>query len=207
MARHFEDSRLVIASHNAGKVREIADLLKPFAVSVQSAGALGLPEPEETGATFAENAILKARASAAAPPDGSGQAALADDSGFSVAALGGAPGIHAARFAERADGVRDFDWAMEQLHEASAEAGEDLAWFTCALALAWPDGHVEVFEGRVDGSLAWPPRGDRGFGYDPIFVPRGGTLTFAEMDPDAKHAISHRAIAFRALIDACFKPG
>lgn len=202
MTRRFEDSRLVIASHNAGKVREIADLLVPFAVSVQSAGDLGLPEPDETGATFAENAILKAHASAA----GSGQAALADDSGFSVAALGGAPGIHAARFAERADGVRDFDWAMEQLHEASAEAADDLAWFTCALALAWPDGHVEVFEGRVEGTLAWPPRGDRGFGYDPIFVPQGGTLTFAEMEPDAKHAISHRAIAFRALIDACFKP-
>lgn len=203
MPRSFKDSRLVIASHNAGKVSEIADLLAPFAVSVQSAGELGLPEPEETGSTFAENAILKARASA----DGSGLAALADDSGFSVVALGGAPGIHAARFAERADGVRDFDWAMEQLHEASADAGEDLAWFTCALALAWPDGHVEVFEGRVDGTLAWPPRGERGFGYDPIFVPQGGTLTFAEMDPDAKHAISHRAVAFRALIDACFTPG
>ena len=202
MTRSFEDSRLVIASHNAGKVREIADLLVPFAVSVQSAGDLGLPEPEETGSTFAENAILKAHASAA----GSGQAALADDSGFSVAALGGAPGIHAARFAERADGVRDFDWAMEQLHEASAEAADDLAWFTCALALAWPDGHIEVFEGRVEGTLAWPPRGDRGFGYDPIFVPHGATLTFAEMEPGAKHAISHRAIAFRALIDACFKP-
>ncbi|MDA0786074.1 MAG: RdgB/HAM1 family non-canonical purine NTP pyrophosphatase [Proteobacteria bacterium] len=202
MTRKFDDSRLVIASHNAGKVREIADLLSPFAVSVQSAGDLGLPEPEETGATFAENAILKARASA----EGSGQVALADDSGFSVAALGGAPGIHAARFAERADGVRDFDWAMEQLHEASAEAADDQAWFTCALALAWPDGHVEVFEGRVEGTLAWPPRGDRGFGYDPIFVPRGSTQTFAEMEPDAKHAISHRAIAFAALIDACFKP-
>ncbi len=202
MTRKFDDSRLVIASHNAGKVREIADLLAPFAVSVRSAGDLGLPEPEETGTTFAENAILKARASA----NGSGQVALADDSGFSVAALGGAPGIHAARFAERADGVRDFDWAMEQLHEASAEAADDLAWFTCALALAWPDEHVEVFEGRVEGALAWPPRGDRGFGYDPIFVPQGGTQTFAEMEPDAKHAISHRAIAFRALIDACFKP-
>ncbi|MBT3398908.1 MAG: RdgB/HAM1 family non-canonical purine NTP pyrophosphatase [Rhodospirillaceae bacterium] len=202
MARRFDDSRLVLASHNTSKVREIADLLVPFAVSVQSAGDLGLPEPEETGATFAENAILKARASA----DGSGQAALADDSGFSVAALGGAPGIHAARFAERPDGVRDFDWAMEQLHEASADAEDDLAWFTCALALAWPDGHTEVFEGRVEGALAWPPRGDRGFGYDPIFVPRGGAQTFAEMDPDAKHAISHRAIAFRAMIDACFTP-
>ena len=202
MARRLTDDRLVIASHNDGKVREIADLLAPFSIAVESAGALGLPEPEETGTTFAENAILKARASA----DGSGRAALADDSGFSVAALGGAPGIHAARFAERADGVRDFDWAMEQINAARSDAGDDLAWFTCALALAWPDGHVEVFEGRVDGTLTWPPRGDRGFGYDPIFIPAGGTATFAEMDPDAKHAISHRAIAFRALIDACLAP-
>jgi len=202
MARRFTDDRLVIASHNDGKVREIADLLAPFSIAVESAGALGLPEPEETGTTFAENAILKARASA----DGSGRAALADDSGFSVAALGGAPGIHAARFAERADGVRDFDWAMEQINAARSDAGDDLAWFTCALALAWPDGHVEVFEGRVDGTLTWPPRGDRGFGYDPIFIPAGGDATFAEMDPDAKHAISHRAIAFRALIDACLAP-
>jgi XTP/dITP diphosphohydrolase len=202
MARRFTDGRLVIASHNDGKVREIADLLAPFSIAVESAGELGLPEPEETGTTFAENAILKARASA----DGSGRAALADDSGFSVAALGGAPGIHAARFAERADGVRDFDWAMEQINAARTDADDDLAWFTCALALAWPDGHVEVFEGRVDGTLTWPPRGDRGFGYDPIFIPAGGTTTFAEMDPDAKHAISHRAIAFRALIDACLAP-
>jgi len=202
MARRFTDDRLVIASHNDGKVREIADLLAPFSIAVESAGALGLPEPEETGTTFAENAILKARASA----DGSGRAALADDSGFSVAALGGAPGIHAARFAERADGVRDFDWAMEQINAARSDAGDDLAWFTCALALAWPDGHVEVFEGRVDGTLTWPPRGDRGFGYDPIFIPAGGAATFAEMDPDAKHAISHRAIAFRALINACLAP-
>ena len=112
----------------------------------------------------------------------------------------------AARFAERADGVRDFGWAMERLHKAGADADDDRAWFTCALALAWPDDHVEVFEGRVDGTLAWPPRGTRGFGYDPIFVPRGGSQTFGEMDPDAKHAISHRAIAFRSLIDACFTP-
>ncbi len=202
MARRFTDDRLVIASHNDGKVREIADLVAPFSIAVESAGALGLPEPEETGTTFAENAILKAHASA----DGSGRAALADDSGFSVSALDGAPGIHAARFAERADGGRDFDWAMEQINEARAGADDDLAWFTCALALAWPDGHVEVFEGRVDGTLTWPPRGDRGFGYDPIFVPAGGDATFAEMDPDAKHAISHRAIAFRALIDACLTP-
>ncbi|MBN42451.1 MAG: non-canonical purine NTP pyrophosphatase [Alphaproteobacteria bacterium] len=200
MHRSFSDDRLVIASHNAGKVREIADLLVPYAVFVEGAGALGLPAPDETGNTFAENAILKARASATR----SGWVALADDSGFSVAALDGAPGIHAARFAERADGKRDFDWAMKQLHEASTEAGDDLAWFTCALALAWPDGHVEVFEGRVDGSIVWPPRGGHGFGYDPVFVPAGGKATFAEMDPDTKHAISHRAVAFRALISACF---
>ena len=202
MARRFTEDRLVIASHNDGKVHEIAQLLVPFSIVVESAGALGLLEPEETGTSFAENAILKARASA----DGSGWAALADDSGFSIAALGGAPGIRAARFAERADGVRDFEWAMEKLYKASSDAEDKLAWFTCALALAWPDGHVEVFEGRVDGALTWPPRGNLGFGYDPIFIPAGAQQTFAEMDPDAKHAISHRAIAFRALIDACFAP-
>jgi XTP/dITP diphosphohydrolase len=200
MARRFDGSELVIASHNAGKVREIGELLEPFAISVTSAGALGLPEPEETGATFAENAALKAHASVA----GSGLPALADDSGFSVAALNGAPGIHAARFAQRDDGERDYAWAMEQLHEASRDAGNDLAWFTCALALAWPDGHAEIFEGRVAGTLVWPPRGDRGFGYDPMFVPEGYSETFGEMIPSAKHDMSHRAIAFRAMIKACF---
>jgi len=200
MARRFDGSELVIASHNAGKVREIGELLEPFAISVTSASALGLPEPEETGSTFAENAALKAHASVA----GSGLPALADDSGFSVAALNGAPGIHAARFAQREDGVRDYGWAMEQLHEASRDAGNDLAWFTCALALAWPDGHAEIFEGRVAGSLVWPPRGNIGFGYDPMFVPEGYSETFGEMIPAAKHAMSHRAIAFRAMIEACF---
>ena len=202
MARRFTEDRLVIASHNAGKVSEIADLLIPFPIVVESALALGLPEPEETGASFAENAILKAHATS----HSSGWAALADDSGFSLAALGGKPGIHAGRFAERADGVRDFAWAMEQLHEASADAGDGLAWFTCALALAWPDGHVEVFEGRIDDTIIWPPRGELGVGYDPVFVPAGGDQTFGEMDPDSKHAISHRAIAFRDLITACFAP-
>ena len=200
MARRFDQSELVIASHNDGKVREIGDLLRPFSITVTSAGALGLPEPEETGTTFAENAALKAHASTA----GSGLPALADDSGFSVAALDGAPGIHAGRFADREDGRRDFDWAMEQLHDASRDAGNDLAWFTCALALAWPDGHTEIFEGRVAGALAWPPRGTSGFGYDPIFVPEGHTETFGQMSPPAKHAISHRAIAFRKMIEACF---
>jgi len=200
MARQFDGNRLVIASHNQGKVREIADLLAPFAIDVVSAGELGLPEPEETGTTFAENAALKARASVA----GSGLPALADDSGFSVAALGGAPGIHAARFATRQDGSRDFDWAMERVHEAADGSGDKTCWITCALALAWPDGHVEIFEGRVEGTLAWPPRGKLGFGYDPIFVPNGYAETFAEMSPEAKHAISHRAIAFEKMIAACF---
>ena len=200
MARRFEEKTLLIASHNPGKVREIAALLAPFEVEVISAAEKGLAEPEETGATFTENALLKARAAASV----SGLPALADDSGFSIAALDGAPGIHAARFATRDDGVRDFDWAMEQLHEAGQDAGDDMAWFTCALALAWPDGHTEIFEGRVAGALTWPPRGDRGFGYDPIFVPEGYTTTFAEMNTDDKHAISHRAIAFRKLIEACF---
>ena len=196
MARRFDESKLVIASHNDGKVREIRDLL----ITLTSAGALGLPEPEETGTTFAENAALKAHASAAS----SGIPALADDSGFSVAALDGAPGIHAARFAERDDGTRDFEWAMERLHEASQGADTDLAWFTSALALAWPDGHTEIFEGRVAGTLIWPPRGDRGFGYDPIFLAVGETKTFGEMSPEAKYAISHRAIAFQKMTEACF---
>lgn len=200
MARKFEDAELVIASHNAGKVREIGELLQPYAISLTSAGALGLPEPEETGTTFAANAALKAHASVA----GSGLAALADDSGFSIAALDGAPGIHAARFAQRDDGTRDYAWAMQSLHEAAADAGNDMAWFTCALALAWPDGHAEIFEGRVAGSIIWPPRGGVGFGYDPMFVPEGGDLTFGEMEPADKHAISHRAIAFQKMIEACF---
>lgn len=200
MARRFEDPELVIASHNAGKVREIGELLEPFAVSVTSAGALGLPEPEETGTTFAANAALKAHASV----EGSGLPALADDSGFSVAALDGAPGIHAARFAQRDGGERDYAWAMAQLHEATADAENDLAWFTCALALAWPDGHAEIFEGRIAGTLVWPPRGEVGFGYDPCFVPEGHNLTFGEMEPADKHAISHRAVAFEKMIAACF---
>ncbi|MDE0780279.1 MAG: RdgB/HAM1 family non-canonical purine NTP pyrophosphatase [Alphaproteobacteria bacterium] len=200
MTRRFDESKLVIASHNDGKVREIRDLLSPYLITLTSAGALGLPEPEETGTTFAENAALKAHASAAS----SRLPALADDSGFSVAALDGAPGIHAARFAEREDGTRDFEWAMERLHEASKDADNNLAWFTCALALAWPDGHTEIFEGRITGALIWPPRGDRGFGYDPIFVAAGETETFGEVSPEAKHAISHRAIAFQKMIEACF---
>jgi len=202
MARKFTEPRLVIASHNAGKVREIADLLAPFGVTVQSAAGLGLAEPEETGATFAANAELKARAAAAA----SGLPALADDSGLAVHALGGEPGIHSARWAETPAG-RDFGTAMQRVETTLAGKPDRSAHFVCALALAWPDGHVETFEGRVDGTLVWPPRGDKGFGYDPVFRPNSREVTFGEMEPDAKHAISHRADAFAKLVAACFRDG
>lgn len=196
--RHFEGGTLVIASHNPGKVREIGDLLRPYNVTVESAAALSLPEPEETGSTFVENAELKASAAARA----SNHCALADDSGLCVKALNGEPGIYSARWAGP---NADFSAAMERIHSELGEADDRGAWFTCALSLCWPDGHCETFEGRVDGKLVWPPRGNRGFGYDPIFVPDGSTLTFGEFDPDAKHAISHRADAFRQLTAACFR--
>ncbi|CAA7614126.1 Non-canonical purine NTP pyrophosphatase [Candidatus Terasakiella magnetica] len=199
MTRHFEGGKLVIASHNAGKVREIGDLLAPFGVAVVSAAGLGLAEPDETGDTFVENAELKARAAAAA----SGLPALADDSGLAVDALCGAPGIYSARWAGPA---KDFDHAMAKVH---AEIGDDpnrRARFICALSLAWPDGACETFEGVVEGDIVWPPRGGNGFGYDPIFLPLDGSQTFGEMDAPAKHAISHRADAFRKLVAGCFKP-
>ena len=192
MVRRFRGARLVIASHNPGKVGEIADLLAPRGIETRAAGALGLAEPEETGTTFRENAAIKALACAEA----AGEAALADDSGLAVAALGGAPGIHSARWGGAG---RDFALAMRRVEEALAPDADRSAAFVCALALAWPDRHVEIFEGRVDGHLVWPPRGGRGFGYDPIFVPRGATLTFGEMAPADKHAISHRADAFARL--------
>lgn len=188
--------RLVIASHNAGKVREIAALVEPHGVTVVSAAALGLPEPEETGATFAENAILKAEAAAEAAD----LPALADDSGLAVTALGGDPGIHSARWAGPS---RDFAAAMQRVEDALQGKADRSAHFVCALALAWPGGGTAVFEGRVDGQLVWPPRGDQGFGYDPVFLPDGHSDTFGEMDPAAKHAISHRAAAFRAFAAAC----
>lgn len=197
MARRFNGRKLVIASHNTGKAREIAELLAPFGVAVVSVATLGLPEPEETGQTFAANAELKARAAAS----GSGLPALADDSGLEVAALKGAPGIHSARWAGP---NKDFAAAMGKIEDALKGHRDRAARFVCALALAWPDGHCEVFEGRVDGHLVWPPRGSHGFGYDPIFVPKGFDRTFGEMDPAAKHAISHRADAFRKLVAACF---
>lgn len=197
MPRRLADKRLIIASHNPGKVREIAALLAPFGVEVVSAAALGLPEPDETGTTFEANAALKARAAArrGALP------ALADDSGLCVPAIGGAPGIYSARWAGP---EKDFLWAMEKVEAALGGKEDRRAFFVAALALAWPDDHVEIFRGEVHGRLVWPPRGDRGFGYDPIFVPEGHTLTFGEMEPAAKHAISHRAAAFAKLIDACF---
>lgn len=196
MARRFRGPRIVVASHNEGKVGEIADLLAPWGIDIRSAGSLGLAEPEETGTTFRENAAIKALACAGA----AGEAALSDDSGLAVAALNGEPGIHSARWGGP---ERDFALAMRRVEEALPPGAERGAAFVCALALAWPDRHVEIFEGRVDGHLVWPPRGTRGFGYDPIFVPRGGTLTFGEMEPGAKHAISHRAAAFEQLAAAC----
>jgi XTP/dITP diphosphohydrolase len=198
--RKLAPGRLVIASHNEGKVREIGELLAPYGIETVSAKALGLPEPEETGTTFVANAELKARAAA----DLAGLPALADDSGLCVDALGGEPGIFSARWAQT-DRGRDFGEAMRRVEAAIAATGPSPsrdAHFVCALALAWPDGHIEWFEGRVDGTLVWPPRGDKGFGYDPVFLPLGSEETFGEIDPAAKHAISHRADAFRQLVAA-----
>jgi XTP/dITP diphosphohydrolase len=201
--RIFEETELVIATHNAGKAREIAALLGDVS-SIErfyTAGELGLGEPEETETTFIGNAELKALAAAKA----SGKPALADDSGLSVTALGGDPGIYSARWAVTADGRRDFDFAMEKVREALGDSPDRSAAFICALTIAWPDGHVESFEGRVDGTLEFPQRGSRGFGYDPIFVPHGREQTFAEMEPAEKHAMSHRADAFKQLIAGCVR--
>jgi XTP/dITP diphosphohydrolase len=198
MARRFSGDTLVIASHNKGKVREIADLLGAYVARFPSAGELGLPEPEETESTFAGNAVLKARAAAT----GAGLPALADDSGLVVPALGGAPGIYSARWAGP---EKDFGVAMARV-ERELGSGDPAAHFVCALALAWPDGHVESVEGTVHGRLVFPPRGGHGFGYDPIFIPNGWDLTFGEMDPEQKHRISHRADAFRQLVERCFAP-
>ena len=197
MARRFSGGRLVVASHNAGKVREIRELLTPFAANVISAAELGLPEPEETGTTFRENAELKARAAAAAAQ----LPALADDSGFAVDALGGAPGLYSARWAGP---TKDFAMAMRRVEAELKGKSDARAHFICALALAWPDGDCETFEGAVHGHVTFPPRGTKGFGYDPIFIADGYCITFAEMEPAAKHAISHRAQAFRQLVEACF---
>lgn len=198
--RRLQPGKLVIASHNEGKVREIRALLAPHGIEPVSAASLGIPEPVETGTSFVANAELKARFSA----DLSGLVALADDSGLCVDALNGDPGVYTADWAETPTG-RDWNLAMHKVEDAlqakGPEAGRD-AHFVCVLSLAWPDGHVESFEGRVDGTLAWPPRGTIGFGYDPMFVPLGDTRTFAELAPEEKHAISHRADAFRKLVAA-----
>ena len=198
-------TRIVVASHNPGKVREIRDLVTPYGLHVTSAAELRLPEPEETGATFGENAALKALAAAKA----SGLPALSDDSGLEVDLLDGAPGIYSARWAGPA---KDFSAAMRRVSEAIRERGGwthsgPRANFTAALCLAWPDGMSQVFEGKVYGRLVWPPRGTRGFGYDPIFQADGETLTFGEMEPFAKHAISHRARAFAKFVAACLQAG
>jgi XTP/dITP diphosphohydrolase len=206
MARAFTEPKLIVASHNKGKLVEIAELLTRFEVETLGADALGLPEPEETGTTFIANAELKALAAATA----AGLPALADDSGLAVDALEGAPGIYSARWAETANG-RDFDFAMHKIEMALHQKSEGqetpvprTARFICALSLAWPDGHVDSFEGKVEGSLVWPMRGKNGFGYDPIFLPLGGDMTFGEMEPALKHAMSHRADAFEQLVAACF---
>jgi XTP/dITP diphosphohydrolase len=196
--RKLQPGKLVIASHNEGKVREIRALLGPYGIEPVSAAELDLPEPDETGTTFVANAELKALQAA----DLSGLPALSDDSGLCVEALGDEPGIFSARWAGP---DKDFGLAMQLVEDRLAalppETPRD-AHFVCALALAWPDGHIEWFEGRIDGCMVWPPRGDRGFGYDPVFVPHGYDQTFGEMDPDAKHAMSHRAKAFEKLVAA-----
>lgn len=207
MTRKLGSETLVIATHNAGKLKEISALLAPYGLNCISAGSLGLAEPAETGTTFIENALIKARAASEA----SGLPALADDSGLSVTALGGRPGVYTADWAERQwfEGPPGRDWymAMGKVEGMLAELGASTdrsAWFSCVLAVAWPDGESAVYEGRVDGSLTWPPRGALGFGYDPVFVPSGREQTFAEIDPDEKHRISHRADAFAKLVAAQF---
>jgi XTP/dITP diphosphohydrolase len=191
--------KLVIATHNEGKLREIRELMAPFGIECLGAAEFDLPEPEETGTSFVANAELKARAAA----DLTGLPALSDDSGLSVDALGGEPGIHSARWAEDENGKRDFGYAMERVEKALEAAGPDAgrdAHFTCALSLAWPDGRTETFEGKVFGHLIWPPRGGNGFGYDAMFVPHGFGQSFGKMEPAAKHAMSHRAKAFELLV-------
>ena len=197
MARRLgPGERLVLASHNAGKLAEIAGLVRPLGLDVVSAGDLGLTEPAEDAPDFVGNARIKALAAARA----SGLPALADDSGFCVAALGGRPGVHSARWAGPA---KDFGAAMTRVNAELGQAADRRAWFVAALCLGWPDLHTETFVGRVDGTAVWPPRGALGFGYDPMFLPEGAAHTFGEMAPDAKHSVSHRARAFAQLVATC----
>lgn len=195
--RPLKPGELILASHNPGKLDEFRTLLAPHGLTVIPAGALGLPEPEETGTTFAENAAIKALAAARAGD----RPALADDSGLEVKALAGAPGVYSARWAGP---DKDFGMAM---HRVNAELGalpDRSAQFVCVLCLAWPDGHTDLYSGAIAGQIVWPPQGDGGFGYDPVFVPEGRQKTFAEMLPDEKHAISHRGRAIAAMIAGCF---
>ncbi len=212
--RKLDTKTIVVASHNAGKIREIEDLIGPFGFSAKSAAELNFEEPDETGTTFEENATIKALASAKA----SGLPALSDDSGIVIDALGGAPGVYTANWAETADGTRDFAMAMEKVEKALAERGatetkDRTARFVSVLCLAWPDGHTELFRGEVEGHVVWPPRGQKGFGYDPVFQPEGYEATFGEMSAEEKHgwkpgdaaALSHRARAFKLFVETCLK--
>ncbi|WP_313195580.1 RdgB/HAM1 family non-canonical purine NTP pyrophosphatase [Shinella zoogloeoides] len=212
--RKLDTKTIVVASHNAGKIREIEDLIGPFGFSAKSAAELKFEEPDETGTTFEENATIKALASAKA----SGLPALSDDSGLVIDALDGAPGVYTANWAEKEDGTRDFAMAMEKVEKALAEKSatdvkDRTARFVSVLCLAWPDGHTELFRGEVEGHVVWPPRGDKGFGYDPVFQPEGYETTFGEMSADEKHgwkpgdatALSHRARAFKIFVETCLK--
>ncbi|MFC3071668.1 RdgB/HAM1 family non-canonical purine NTP pyrophosphatase [Shinella pollutisoli] len=212
--RKLDTRTIVVASHNAGKIREIADLIGPFGFDAKSAAELNFVEPDETGTTFEENAAIKALASARA----SGLPALSDDSGLAIDALDGAPGVYTANWAEKEDGTRDFSMAMEKVEKALAEKGAlspetRTARFVSVLCLAWPDGHTELFRGEVEGRVVWPPRGEKGFGYDPVFQPEGYEVTFGEMSAEEKHgwkpgdaaALSHRARAFKLFVETCLK--
>lgn len=210
--RKLESREIVVASHNSGKLREMADLLAPFGLSAKSAAEFGLPEPDETGTTFEENAYIKAHAAASA----TGLPALADDSGLCVDALDGAPGVRTADWARLPDGTRDFGIAMREVEDrfqalGASDPEDRTGRFVSVICLAWPDGHAEYFRGEVEGTLIWPPRGSQGFGYDPVFIPEGHSITFGEMPAEQKHgwkpgqetALSHRARAFQKFARAC----
>ncbi|WP_457940497.1 RdgB/HAM1 family non-canonical purine NTP pyrophosphatase [Mesorhizobium sp. 10J20-29] len=210
--RKLEERKIVVASHNEGKLREFSDLMAPFGFEAKSAKELGLPEPDETGTTFEENAYIKAFAAASA----TGLPALSDDSGLVVDALDGAPGVYTANWAERPDGTRDFGMAMQRTEtelqqRGATEPGQRTGRFVAVICLAWPDGEAEYFRGEAEGHLVWPPRGDSGFGYDPVFLPDGHARTFGEMTAEEKHgwkpgqaeALSHRARAFQKFARAC----
>ncbi|MCS4243898.1 MULTISPECIES: RdgB/HAM1 family non-canonical purine NTP pyrophosphatase [Rhizobium/Agrobacterium group] len=212
--RKLDTRTIVVASHNKGKIAEIAELIGPFGFSAKSAAELNFEEPDETGTTFEENAAIKALASAKA----SGLPALSDDSGLVIDALDGAPGVYTANWAETADGTRDFAMAMEKVEKALADKGvtdpkDRAARFVSVLCLAWPDGHTEMFRGEIEGTVVWPPRGTAGFGYDPVFQPEGFDTTFGEMPSEQKHgwkpgdatALSHRARAFKLFVESCLE--